>query len=58
MPLSIFTSDLDHFINQAEVCRHRAQELIERGSLIQPGELYYLERALKELRDVGKTLQS
>lgn len=58
MPLSIFTSDLDHFINQAEVCRMRCQELIDRGSLIQPSELHYLRAALKELRDVGKTLQS
>ncbi len=58
MPISMFTSDLDHFINQAEVCRMRCRELIDRGSLVQPSELHYLERALKELRDVGKTLQS
>lgn len=58
MPISMFTSDLDHFINQAEVCGMRCQELIDRGSLIQPSELHYLRRALKELRDVGKTLQS
>lgn len=58
MPLSIFTSDLDHLINQAEVCGLRCQELIDRGSLIQPSELHHLRMALKELRDVGKTLQS
>lgn len=58
MPISMFTSDLDHFINQAEVCGMRCQELIDRGSLIQPSELHYLRRALKELRDVGKAIQS
>lgn len=58
MPISMFTSDLDYLINQAEVCRLRCQELIDRGGLVQPSELHYLERALKELKDVGKTLQS
>lgn len=53
----MFSSDVDIFLSQAQVCRKRVQELIAREALIQPSELHYLERALKELTEVGQTLK-
>jgi hypothetical protein len=53
----LFSSDVDLFLNQLQVCRNRVRELIDRGSLVQPSELHYLERALKETKEIGQTLK-